>query len=145
MIDVMDPLLNSWFDLFDGNISYDGSEVKVYPGDPANDDYNHHIVLRAESETDDSNKSTFVTKPVIVLDIVTVHPVSINKSVVNNIYGQCMALLFPTRKHALPPLQNLQITNVIPNGGSYLEEDDGTRKYHRKTTRFIHRITQTNL
>lgn len=141
----MDKLLNSWFNLLDGNVTYGGNAVSVYPTDPANDDYDHHIILRGESETDDSNKTTFVTLAVVTVDIVTVHPVSINKSIVNDIDGQIRALLFPSRKHNLDPLIDLQITNVTAQGGSYLEEDDGTRKYHRKVTRWVHRITQTDL
>lgn len=142
MKDALDPLLNSWFDLLEDQLTFDSKPVIVYPGDPANNDYFHHVILRAESETDSSNKSLFVTKPVITVDIVTVHPVSINKSVVNNIKNQVLQLLYPTRKCALPPLVGLQITNVIPESSTYLENDDGTRKYHRNVTRFIHRITQ---
>ncbi len=145
MIDVMDPLCDAWFTLLNREVSYGGNPVNVYPGDPANDDYNHHIVIRAESSSDESNKSTFVTNAVIVLDIVTVHETSINKSIVNDIKGQVSQLIFPTRKPALPALTNLQVTNISLTNTSYLEEDDGTRKYHRCEMRFSHRITQTNL
>lgn len=144
MKNVMDQILDSWFELLNGNITYNGSPVPVYPGDPANAYYGHHIILRGESETDNSNKTSFVTKPVVVVDIVTVHPVSINKSVVNNIDDQVRQLLFPARQHDLPALDGLQITVVIPQSANYLEDDDGVRRYHRKITRFIHRIAQTS-
>lgn len=142
MKNVMDALLNSWFALLDGNLSFDSREVKVYPTDADNSDDFHHVIIRAESETDESNKTSFVTKAVVIIEIVTVHSVSINKSVANNIDNQVRELLFPTRHHNLPALNGLQITNVIPQGGSYLDEDDGTKKYYRKVTRYNHRITQ---
>ena len=139
---VMNPLVESWFSLLDGNLTYNSIDVNVYMEDPDNDEENHHVLIRAESETDDSNKHSFITRPVIVIDIITYHPVSINRAVVDNIDDQIRGLVFPTRKHDLPPLQDLQITNVIPEGGSYLTEDDGTKRIYRKTTRYTHRITQ---
>jgi hypothetical protein len=139
---VMNPLIESWFSLLNGNLSYNSIPVNVYPEDPDNNDTNHHVLIRAESETDDSNKHSFITRPVIVIDIITFHDVSINRTIVDNIDEQIRELVFPTRKCALPPLNGLQITNVIPEGGSYLTEDDGTKRVYRKTTRFIHRITQ---
>lgn len=143
MKDVMDPLCNSWFGLLDGQVSYSGTEVKVYPGDPDNADYSHHIIIRAESENDRSNKHSFSKSAVVIIEIVTIHSVKINKSIVNNISDQVTQLVFPTRKQALPVLNGLQITNVIPESATFLEEDDGVRKYHRKLIRFNHRVTQT--
>ena len=142
MFNVMNPIIESWLSLLDGNLNYNSIPVKVYPEDPDNNEENHHVLIRAESETDDSNKHSFVTRPVVVIDIITLHDVSINRTIVDDIDGQIRGLLFPTRKCALPPLDGLQITNVIAEGGSYLTEDDGTKRVYRKTTRFIHRITQ---
>lgn len=139
---VMNPLVESWLSLLDGQLTYNSIAVNVYPEDPDNNEQNHHVLIRPESETDDSNKHSFITRPVIVIDIITYHDVSINRTIVDNIDDQIRGLLFPTRKCALPALQDLQITNVIPEGGSYLTEDDGTKRIYRKTTRFIHRITQ---
>lgn len=145
MIDVIDPLCDSWFELLSGALTFNSVPVNVYPGDPANDDYGHHVIVRAESTSDESNKSTFVTNAVVILDVIAVHETSIDKSIVNNIKGQILQLVFPSRKPALPALTNMQITNVTLTGATYLEEDDGTRKYHRCEMRFSQRITQTNL
>ncbi len=137
----MDPLLDSWFNLLNGQLSFDSKEVKVYPGDPANEDYAHHVILRGESETDQSNGSSFMTNTIVTVDIISVHPVSINKRVANNIDDQIRELLFPTRQCALVTT-GFQILNVRPESANYLEDDDGTRKYHRKITRFYHLINQ---
>ena len=146
MEDIMDQLVNSWYDLLNGNLTYDSRQVKVSGVDAANDNSFHHVEIRPESEAFDFNKRSFVTNAVIVLDIVTVHSVAVNKSIVNNIYNQVMQLVFPARPggHALPALTGLQISTITPQGGSYLEEDDGTKKYYRKVIRFIHRINQTS-
>jgi hypothetical protein len=84
-----------------------------------------------------------MTRPVVVIDIVTFHPVSIDRTIVEDIDDQIRGFVFPTRKHNLPALDGLQITNVIPEGGTYLTEDDSTQRIYRKTTRFIHRVAQT--
>lgn len=144
MKEVFDPLIDSWYALLNGNLSYDGQPVNVYPEDADNDDNNHHVLIRAESETDDSNKSVFITRPVVIIEIVTKFDGVINRSVVNNIDEQIRGLLFPTRKCALPALTDLQITNVEIQSGNYLKDDDGVKRIYRKITRFIHRITQTN-
>jgi hypothetical protein len=145
MKNVMQSLVNSWFELLDGNLSYDGHDVNVYKEDADNTDAFHHVEIKAESETDDSNKTAFVTNAVVTIDIVTVHPVSVQRSIVDSIDDQIRGLLFPTgRQHALPALTDLQISTVKAQGGSYLKDDDGTKRYYRKVTRFIHRINQTS-
>jgi len=138
----MNALIESWYELLEGQLSYNSLPVNVYMGDPDNDEESHYVMITAESETDDSNKHSFITRPVVVIDIVTIHDVSINRTIVEDIDGQIRGLLFPTRKCALPALADLQITNVVAEGGSYLPEDDGTKRIYRKVTRFIHRITQ---
>jgi hypothetical protein len=143
MKNVMQPLINSWQALLEGNLTYGGREVNVYKEDASNDEDFHHVELKAESETDASNKTGFVTNPVVIVEIITVHQVSVQRSVVDDIDDQIRELLFPTRKCALPALTDLQITNVSAQGSTYLNDSDGTKKYYRKSTRFIHRITQT--
>lgn len=144
MKNVMTPLIDSWFELLDGNLTYAGKAVNVCKEDASNEEDYHHVEIRAEGETDDSNKTSFVTNPVIIIEIVTVHGVSVKRSVVDAIDDQIRELLFPARQCALPVLSGLQISNVIPQSSTYLKEDDGTKKYYRKITRFIHRILQTN-
>lgn len=144
MKNVMQQLVDSWYDLLDVNLSYDSREVKVYKEDADSEDDFHFVEIRAESETDSSNKQSFVTNPVVIIDIITVHAVNVKRSVVDEIDDQIRELLFPTRQCALPALTGLQILNVKPQSATYLNEDDGTKKYYRKITRFIHTIYQQN-
>lgn len=145
MKNVMQQLVDSWFALLDGNLTYDSTPVKVYKEDAANSDTFHFVEIMAEGETDASNKSSFVTNAVVVIDIITVHPVSVKRSVADNIDDQIRQLLFPTRQCALPALTGLQISNVVPRNSTYLNQDDGTKKYYRKIIRFSHRINQITI
>lgn len=138
----MSQLITSWVTLLDGELTIDSTDVNVYPEDADSEDTFHYVVIKAESETDSSNKSSFVTNPVVIVDIVTVHGSNVKRSIVDSIDDQIRELLFPTRQCALPALDGLQITNVQPNGSTYLNDYDGSKKYYRKVTRYSHRITQ---
>gem|GEM_PF-5782691 len=138
----MKPLVDAWFDLLGGNLEYDSTEVPVFKEDPPNYIAGHYVLIQAESETDDSNKTSFITNPVVVIDIVTVHSVSVQRSVVDIIDDQIRELVWPTRKCALITT-GFQISNVTPSSANYLEEDTGSDpRYYRKVTRFTHRINQ---
>lgn len=141
MKNVMKALVNEWFDLLDGNLSYNSRTVKVYKEDASNDEDYHHVEIRAESESDDSNKQSFVTRPVVVIDIITLHDVSVKRSIADDIDDQIRELLFPTRNCALS-LSDVQLTTVTAQSSTYLNDDDGTKKIYRKLTRFIHRINE---
>lgn len=141
MKNVMKPVIDAWFDLLDGNIVIGDDVIPVFKEDPANYTTGHYVLLQAESETDDSNKTAFVTNPVVVVDIVTVHSVSVKRSVVESIDDQIRQIVWPTRKCALVTT-GFQISNVTPSSANYLEEDDGSKRYYRKVTRFTHRINQ---
>jgi hypothetical protein len=78
---------------------------------------------------------------VVGIEIVTVFPVSIDKSVVNDIDNQIRQLLFPTRQCALVT-DGFQILNVRLLSSTYLDDDDGVRKYYRKETRFFHLLNE---
>lgn len=139
---VMSPLVGSWLSLLDGQLTYNSRAVNVYAEDPDNTEDYHHVLIRAESETDNSPKRNFITRPVVTIDIITLHPVSINRTVVDDIDDQIKGLAFPVDRQALPALNGLQITNVVAENSSYLTDQDGTQRIYRKITRFIHRITQ---
>lgn len=141
MKNVMKPVIDAWFNLLDGNLSYESSQVPVFKEDPANYTAGHYVLLQAESETDDSNKTSFVTNPVVVVDIVTVHSIGVKRSVADAIDDQIREIVWPTRKCALVTT-GFQISNVTPSSANYLEEDDGSKRYYRKVTRFTHRVNQ---
>lgn len=117
--------------------------VNVYQVMADAEDEGNYILLRAESETDASNKSSFVTNPIVVMDIVTRHEGAIDASVVDTIDNQARQLLFPTRKTiGLPAQSGIQILNVRAESSTYLDGFDGSVYEHRKITRFFNRINQ---
>lgn len=135
-------LLSAYFNLLDGNITYSGNPVKIYNvGVDATDTF-HYIQLRPESEPNSSNKSNFVTNPIIVADICTFHDGSIDASVVEDIDNQMRQLLFPTRQGIIIETNDYQITNIKSDGSAWLEGFNGVRHEHRKITRFNNTIIQ---
>lgn len=145
MKNVTKQLVDAWFDLLDGNLTYNSTAVNVYKEDPANDEDYHHVLIRAESETDDSNKQLFVTVPVVIIDIITLHSVSIKRSIVDDIDDQIRELIFPSRRHGLTNPAGLQIVSVKPANSLYLPDDDGTKRIYRKITRYSHSILETTI
>jgi hypothetical protein len=120
-------LIIAYYQCLNGNITYNGQEVNVYNvGVDASDKF-HYIHLRPESESDASNKSSFVTSPVVVMDIVTVHDGSIDASVVENIDDQVRQLIFTARNTVgIVVNDDFQLLNVIAQNSSYLDGFDGT-------------------
>ena len=137
-------LVKAYFHVLDGSITYSGQPVNVYNVSVNADEKFHHIVLRPESETDSSNQSSFVTNPVVIADIVTVHDGGIDASVVEYIDDQMRDLLFTSRNTtALIDVAGMQVLNVKAENSSYLDGFNGVRHEHRKITRFTNRLLQT--
>lgn len=141
MKDGMNLLLDGWFDLLNGQLSYDSKEVKVYPGDPSNADYDHHVILKGDNESDASNGNLFMTNSPVIVEIVTIHTLSIKKEIAYNIKNQITQLLFPTRQCGLV-LTGMQVLNVRLESSIPLEDYDGTYKYHRLINKFYHLLNQ---
>lgn len=135
-------LVKAYYQLLNGNITYEGEPVNVYNVAVDSTDRFHYIQLRPESETDASNKSSFVTSPVIIADILTLHDGGIDAEVVENIDNQMRELLFPTRQGTIIDLDDYQVLNIRVESSSYLEGFNGTKHEHRKITRFSNRIVQ---
>lgn len=151
MISTMNKLLDSWFDLLDGNITYSGKTVKVYKEDTPEDldetatQSEHYILLMAEGETDQSNKRSFVNDTVVLVDIVTKFNNNVNRTVVDNIDGQIGALILTAPyQTGLGTQSGMQILNVKRESANYLHEGDNIKKYYRKVSRYNSRILQTS-
>lgn len=151
MISTMNLLMDSWFDLLEGLITYSGKTVKIYKEDTPEDldptptVSEHYILLRAEGETDQSNKKSFVNDTVIIVDIVTKFNNNVNRSVVDNIDNQINALVLTSPWiTGLPAQSGMQILNVQRETTNYLYEGDNINKYYRKVSRYNARILQTS-
>lgn len=137
-------LLKAYYQTLNGNITYNGQEVKVYRTSIDSADNFHYIQLKPESETDSSNKNVFITNPVVIADILTVHDGGIDESIVQDIDNQMRQLLFSsTQITNLIAEAGMQILNVRAESSTYLDGFDGTRYQYRKITRFSNRVLQT--
>ena len=147
MIATMGLLEDSWNTLLNGSLSYAGKTVKVYNPDapedvdPSATVSEHYVIVRAESETEVSNKKTYAMNSVVVVDIVTVFNNNINRNVAEDIYGQIVGLVFSKPgRNQLAEQTGIQITEVRVEGTFYRVEA-GDQKVRRKIVRFSHRIS----
>jgi len=139
MINVTNRLLNSWFELLNGNLS-----VPVYRYDAPAIETGNYVLLRTESDADDSNNQKFVSIPVVITEVVTKFSTMINDSLAVEIDEEIGELLYPTTPahHALPAQDDIQIVSVTRRDATYLPEDDGANRYLRLVTRNVHRVEQ---
>lgn len=138
MINVTNKGMKAWYEMLNGNIS-----VPVYRGDAPASQEGNYVLLRVESESDNSNNSKFVTNPIIITDVVTKFPVAVKDGVAADIDTEIAMLLFPSvGQLGLPAQSGIQFTEVTRTDATYLYEDDGTFKYHRLVTRNRHRVVQ---
>lgn len=141
MINVTNKVMKAWYEMLHNNISVPVCRVDA----PASEEGNF-VLLRVESETDDSNNSKFVTNPVIITEVVTKFSAAIDDGLAGEIDGEIAILLFPSVGQLGLPLQDdIQITSVVRQNATYLPEDDGTFRYHRLITRNRHRVVQLQL
>lgn len=137
-------LVKAYYHCLNGNITYNGEDVNVYRVGVDKDDKFHYIQFRPESENDQSNKSVFVTNPIVIMEILTVHEGAIDASVVEDIDNQARQLLFPTRNTTGLTVTGFQVTITRIENSSYLDGFNGSRHEHRKITRFFNRLNQLN-
>lgn len=137
-MNVKGKLMKAWYELLDGNIS-----VPVYRVDAPPTEEGNYVLLRAESNTDDNNNQSFISKPVIITEVVAKFSARIDDQVVSDIDGEIAALLntIPST-HNLPAQDDIEIVDVRRLNDTDIYEDDGTFRYHRLITRNLHRVVQ---
>lgn len=138
MRNVTGLLMNSWFELLNGNIS-----VPVYRVDAPPTEDGNYVLLRVESDTDSSNNQNFVTNPVIITEVVTRFAARIDDAMAGDIDNE-IGILVKSRSstHNLPAQTDIQIVDIRRLNATYINEDDGTNRYHRLITRNLHRVVQ---
>lgn len=133
--------MKAWYEMLSGNIS-----VPVYRVDAPASQEGNYVLLRVESDSDATNNAKFVTRPVVITEVVTKFAAAIDDGVAGEIDSEIAQLLFPSvGQHGLPAQDDIQITDVIRTNATYLPEDDGTFRYHRLITRNTHRVVQLSL
>ena len=88
MINVTNRLLKAWFELLDGNLS-----VPVYRYDAPATETGNYVLLRIESDSDDSNNQRFVSTPVVITEVITKFSTMINDSLAGEIDEEIGELL----------------------------------------------------
>lgn len=134
-------LLGAYYRCLNGSTS-----VSVFQGSVPIDHRTDYILLRAESDSDVSNKTYFAANPIVVVEIVTFHDAQIDTSLVESIDDQVKRLLFPTRRTTgLGSFDDMQVVNVRYLDSFYDESFDGQKYVHRKICRFNNRINYEQL
>jgi hypothetical protein len=123
MINTMGLLIDSYYSLLNGQLTYGGVSVDVYKEDAPEGQEGHYVLLIAEGEVYDGNKSSFADQSTVVVDIVTIFNNNVDTSVANEIDRQ------------------IQILNVQRESSTYMRETDGVRKYYRKVSRYKQRVS----
>lgn len=136
MNNVSKQIRQAYYDALNGNIS-----VEVFKEDVPEGYESHHVVIRVESESDDSNRSTFVTNPVVITDVVGVFSNSVDPDVVDDIDNEIRQILLP--HNGSLEIQVSGIRNIQAQSSTTLSEDDGTKRYFRKITRWTQRISHS--
>jgi hypothetical protein len=137
MDNISKKIRHAYYDALNENIS-----VNVYKEDVAISEATHHVVIRVESETDQSHKAGFVTSPVVITEVVGVFDNSIDPDIVDDIDQEIRALLKPDISATLES-SGVLISNIRPLTSTALSEDDGQKRYYRKITRWTQRISHT--
>ena len=140
--DCISDLMGEWFNLLDGNITFNGNDVPVYTDDVPTEVTEPYILLRAEGETTVKNNSGFFVNAVIITEIVTSYAVSVNRGDVDTINSQITELVFPTpNTYGINTLTNHQVTDIQLQSSTYLLED-ADKKYYSKISRYEHFLNQ---
>jgi len=94
--------------------------------------------LRKESGSFSWNKAAFFRTFVLIVEVVTRFQVIINDKLVDEADDIIKGLAMNS-----PASNNLGVTGLIkvdPGSPTYIDEDDGSNKYYRKITRFVHQV-----
>lgn len=139
MINAAKYIRQAYYAALNGNVP----NASIYKEDAPIQQSGNYIVVRVESQTDDSTNHCFTHLPVVILDIVTPHNDYIDPDIVEAIDEAVQSILKPTVENVLDLSANgLQHVYLKPGEPTYLSEDDGTKRYYRKITRYFNRITE---
>lgn len=138
MNNVSKQIRQAYYDVLNGEIS-----VEVYKEDVPESENSHHVILRVESETDNSHKSGWVTKPIVITEVVLIGQNSIDPDEADDIDDEIRNILLPTIGARSLEVEGIQITNIKPESSTTINEDDGTKRYYRKITRWTQRVSHS--
>ena len=133
----MEEIITAWYNVLSGNVDVAGT-VPVYRTNAPLGETGNYILIRKESGSFSWNKAAFFRTFVLIVEIVTKHSIIIDDKLVDDIDAIVRGLAINS-----PASNNLNVAGLIkvdPGSPVYLDEDDGTAKYYRKITRFVHQV-----
>ena len=128
----------AWYVVLTGNVTVDAYTFPVYRTNAPIGEHSHYILLRKESGSFSWNKAAFFRTFVLIVEVVTRFQVIINDKLVDDADDIIKGLAMNS-----PASNNLGVTGLIkvdPGSPTYIDEDDGSNKYYRKITRFVHQV-----
>lgn len=140
MNNVSKQIRQAYYDALDGNLSND---VEVFKEDVPEGYSRHHVLLRVESENNSYHSHGFITNPVVITEVVGVFGSSVDPDEVDDIDNEVRQILLPDIGSRTFDVSGIQISNIKAVDSSFISDDDGTKKYYRKITRWTQRISHT--
>jgi len=139
MKDSSNNIRQIYLSALDGNITYNGQDVKVYGELPFETPYEQYIIISSITETDENNNHRFSNKVDVTIDIFVQQYRDYSNAAVDNIAGQVLNILLPD-----PQINNIgdsdfEVYPMARISSRYLPLEDGQNFTARKI------ITITNL
>ena len=120
------------FDVLNGNISYDGSNVPVYNVVPDNADYPYIIIYSVSTDQIEDNKSNYIIDVDTRLEVVTRFSSSSGGQLqANKIINSITQLIILKTGLLNLSSDNFNVYSQTNNGISYLTEDLPDHTYYR--------------
>lgn len=146
MKDPVKFIKDAYYDLLDGNITYNGSPIPVYDeeADPSGNSF--YIIISTVTDTDKPVKSKFFSDTQIVIDVITLldYQITKEKEIVDVICGKIMNLVLPTPDTTgIADTADFQAVSVRRESSNHLPvADTGTKKVVRRVLRFTQTIVE---
>jgi hypothetical protein len=128
----------AWYSILTGSVTVGAYTFPVYRTNAPIGEHSHYILLRKESGSFQWNKAAFFRTFVLIVEVVTRFKVIINDKLVDDADAIIKGLAMTS-----PTSNNLGVTGLVqvdPGSPTYIDEDDGSNKYYRKITRFVHQV-----
>lgn len=136
MIDINTPIRTAIRTALQGYVTYAATTVNVYSEQNFQDE-SLFILLTTQTEADDSDKTKHNTKATIVIDIVHEAVQGVTYDVVDNVAGQVMGLMQPSRTTTgLTNPTGLQILNLKRLSSNTLTIPNADKNIMRRLLRY---------
>lgn len=134
----MEELIAAWYSVLSGNVTVGSYSFPIYRTNAPIGEQSHYILIRKEGGSFNWNKNAFFKTHVVIIEIVTRFSTIINDKLVDQADDIVRGLAMSS-----PAVNNLGVTGLIkvdPGVPTYMDEDNGSVKYYRKITRFVHQV-----